>query len=39
MVARHGGLREVRRNRFAFGPARGRGPDPRPAPAAQLSLL
>ena len=39
MVARHGGLREVRRNRFVFGPVRGRGTDPRPAPDAQLSLL
>jgi DNA repair photolyase len=39
MVARHGGLREVRRNRFAFGPLRGRAPGPRDAPEAQLSLL
>jgi DNA repair photolyase len=40
MVTRHGGLREVRRNRFDFGPRRGRGGgDPRPAPGAQLSLL
>jgi DNA repair photolyase len=39
MVARHGGLREVRRNRFAFGPVRRGGADPRPAPDAQLSLL
>ena len=41
MVARHGGLRRVRRNRFDFGTERrgGTGAPPAPAPDVQLSLL
>ncbi|HTI33727.1 MAG TPA: radical SAM protein [Miltoncostaea sp.] len=41
MVARHGGLRRGRRNRFDFGTERrgGAGAPPAPAPDVQLSLL
>jgi hypothetical protein len=41
MVARHGGLRQVRRNRFDFATERrgGGGAAPAPAPDTQLSLL
>ncbi len=41
MIARHGGLRQPRRNRFAFGAGRrgGAGAQPAPAPDPQLTLL